>query len=236
MVPYYRRNSETKRDELQWTPRLHTTVCPCVLKGAMPTPEECGLGGREHMTLDTFDPSDLLTTEKGAARWQALQRWVDGLPETAAPAMQWPGAIFWGPNGNGKTTLAAGLAHAALAAGVRPRFLTEASFFDRFTRNYDHENGATGSDASVVASLGLVPLLVIDDMGKGADKGRGGPESASWRADRLEQVIDERKRTGRPTMLTTNVRYADWPQRFGNALASRLGGYLAVHFEGRDRR
>lgn len=232
-VAYYVRDPQTKQDELRWRPRVQIVACACVMRSGLPTPDACGLAGLEELTLATFDESDLVAHGQGSA-YAGVAAWVAGLPKSARQGGDTRGFIFHGRNGTGKTHLAAGIALAALRAGVRPRFLRESQFYARFSAAYQANEG----DEGVVLALSSVALLLVDDVGKGYIRAGGGTpeEEASWRADRLEQVIEARLLAKRPTVLTTNVRLSDWPRRFGNALADRLNVLTPLYFGGESRR
>lgn len=236
-VPVQVRNTETKEWETVMQPYVHVTVCGCQLVTEPPTADKCGLAGMEWARLQDFDPSDLLAQERDqAATWAALVAWAKAMPASLHTSGDVRGYVFHGSNGNGKTHLAAGLAHVALTRGVRVRFVSEARLFREIKATW--ADGAVPTEAQYHDSLEAVPLLVLDDIGKGQVGAAGGrhEEEASWRTDQLEQILDRRLTARRPLLVTTNVPKREWARRFGNATRSRLNLLHDLYFAGPDRR
>lgn len=108
---------------------------------------------------------------------------------------------LFGPPGCGKTTLAAALLNAALAAadkGNAParRRALGAHFVLAFELAEARSQHALGEDeAPLVAEALDSTFLVIDDLGKEPPRKR----------DALVQVIHTRHATGRPTVITTEL-------------------------------
>ena len=69
--------------------------------------------------------------------------------------------------------------------------------------------------------------VVLDDI--------GGEKVSDWTAETLYLVLSEREGNRLPTVVTTNMTLTDlhtWHPR----VASRLGGFARIHFDGPDRR
>jgi hypothetical protein len=60
-------------------------------------------------------------------------------------------------------------------------------------------------------------LLVIDDVGKEYRAASG------WAADMFEHLIRHRFDRGLPTLVTTNLRHADWNAEYNPSMFSFLG-------------
>lgn len=128
--------------------------------------------------------------------------------------------------GTGKTTAAVVALKESLRITGRPgRFWPVVDLLERFKASFD-EDRATETTAQIEAEMRAVPLLVLDDIGK--------QKSTEWAEERVFKLVDERYRSQKPLIVTTNVPR----DRFDDALASRLFGTHSkvVEFTGADRR
>lgn len=121
--------------------------------------------------------------------------------------------IFIGPTGVGKTGLAASLLLKALHNGHRGKFIRAQDLFDDM-----YASLADRSTRRLVSSLARVDLLVIDEMGYLNLR----PEHTNV----FFKLMEERY-LKKPTIITTNLDYAEWHSFLGNkalvdALLSRL--------------
>jgi DNA replication protein DnaC len=121
--------------------------------------------------------------------------------------------VFIGPTGVGKTGLACSLLLKALQNGHRGTFISAQDLFDEM-----YSSLADRSTRKLLNSLSRVDLLVIDEMG--------------YLNLKVEQtniffkLMEERYKL-HPTIITTNLDYAEWHGFLGNkhlveALLSRL--------------
>ena len=121
--------------------------------------------------------------------------------------------VFIGPTGVGKTGIACGLLLKALQNGHRGLFLRAQDLFDEM-----YASLADRSSRKLLDRLSRVDLLVIDEMGYLNLR----PEQTNI----FFKLMEERYRH-RPTIITTNLDYAEWHNFLGNkalveALLSRL--------------
>ena len=121
--------------------------------------------------------------------------------------------VFIGPTGVGKTGLATGLLRKALQNGHRGLFLRAQDLFDEM-----YASLADRSSRKLLNRLARVDVLVIDEMGYLNLR----PEQTNI----FFKLMEERYRR-RPTIITTNLDYAEWANFLGNkalveALLSRL--------------
>ncbi|MEE8410362.1 MAG: IS21-like element helper ATPase IstB [Myxococcota bacterium] len=121
--------------------------------------------------------------------------------------------VFIGPTAVGKTGLASGLLLKAMQDGYRGMFVSAQDLFDEM-----YASLADRSTRRLLNRLARIDVLVIDEMGYLNLK----PEQTNT----FFKLMHERYRH-RPTIITTNLEYAEWHDFFGNvklveALLSRL--------------
>jgi DNA replication protein DnaC len=121
--------------------------------------------------------------------------------------------VFVGPTGVGKTGLASGLLLKALQNGHRGIFVRAQDLFDEM-----YASLADRSSRKLLNRLARVDVLVIDEMGYLNLR----PEQTNI----FFKLMEERYRQ-RPTIITTNLDYAEWTNFLGNkplveALLNRL--------------
>ena len=121
--------------------------------------------------------------------------------------------VFIGPTGVGKTGLACGLLLKALQNGHRGLFVKAQDLFDEM-----YASLADRSSRKLLNHLSRVDVIVIDEMGYLNLK----PEQTNI----FFKLMEERYRR-HPTIITTNLEYAEWDSFLGNkhlvtALLSRL--------------
>ena len=110
--------------------------------------------------------------------------------------------LFIGPPGVGKTMLAVGLGHAAVAAGMRVHYTTAAELVARC-----HRAAIEGRWATTMRFYAGPRLLIIDEVGYLPLPAEG--------ASALFQVISQRYLKG-SVVLTTNLGIASWGKVFGD--------------------
>ncbi len=121
--------------------------------------------------------------------------------------------VFIGPTAVGKTGLASGLLLKAMQNGYRGMFVSAQDLFDEM-----YASLADRSTRRLLNRLTRVDVLLVDEMGYLNLK----PEQTNI----FFKLMHERYRR-RPTIITTNLEYAEWHDFFGNpklveALLSRL--------------
>jgi DNA replication protein DnaC len=136
--------------------------------------------------------------------------------------------VFIGKASMGKTGLASGILLKALENGYRGQFIRAQDLFDEM-----YASLADRSSRKLLNRLVKLDLLLIDELGYINVK----PEQANI----FFKLIEERYRH-RPTIITTNLAYEEWPNFLGNpemvkALLSRLRHFChTVKIEGPELR
>lgn len=121
--------------------------------------------------------------------------------------------VFIGKTGVGKTGLASGLLLKAIENGYRGRFIRAQDLFDEM-----YASLADRSTRSLLNRLARLDVLVIDELSYLNLR----PEQSNI----FFKLVEERYKR-KPTIITTNLTYEEWPNFLGNramteALLSRL--------------
>jgi DNA replication protein DnaC len=132
--------------------------------------------------------------------------------------------VFIGPTGVGKTGLASGILLKALQNGYRCQFIRAQNLFDEM-----YASLADRSSRQLLKRLSRLDVLQIDELGYLNLK----PEQSNI----FFKLMEERYRR-KPTIITTNLGYDEWPNFLGNrnmveALLSRIRHQChTVHIDG----
>ena len=117
------------------------------------------------------------------------ERYVEHFPEMMQTGQ---GLLFWGNVGTGKTFLAGCIANALLEQKI-PVLMTS------FPKILNALGGLYSAERNeYLASLNRYTLLVIDDMGIERD--------TQYTLETVYTVIDERYKSGKPFIITTNIQ------------------------------
>lgn len=142
------------------------------------------LEGMSRFTFEALD-SDVVDLQFAEA-WQAAVAYA------AAPD-GW--LTFVGPNGGGKTHLAAAIAHRAIANSVRGYFVDALDLLDDLRETFNPSSDVSYSE--LFDRVREVPLLVLDGL-----EGRG---DTAWAERKLRQILGRRSNAPLATVITTAV-------------------------------
>jgi DNA replication protein DnaC len=167
-------------------------------------PDSLSLERIREMTFESFEAS--------ASHLPADQRW--SLETAYRSALQFAESpenwlLIFGPNGCGKTHLAAAIANRCRARGERPVFFVVADLLDYLRHLMDREGNTSFLDG--FNQLRNAPLLILDDLGAQSDVG--------WVRDRLFQLINHRYAARLPTVFTVS---SESLERLEERVAARL--------------
>ena len=152
-------------------------------------PDSLGLERIRQMTFETFDTA--VSHLKQEERW-SLENAYRTAMEFAENPEGW--LLIFGPNGCGKTHLAAAIANRCRARGERPVFFFVADLLDYLRHLMNDEAGPSFLEG--FNQLKNAPLLILDDLGAQSD--------VSWVRDRLFQLINHRYAARLPTVFTAS--------------------------------
>lgn len=160
-----------------------------------------------------------------------LEQFDHETKRTVAEFMQRPelsrGLLVVGPVGTGKTQLLAAIGREYLLGKKGIAFHMARELFRRIWNTY--RDGAEETEQKVITDLTTCDFLAIDDLaheGKASEAGIGA----------LHEILSERHGNYLPTAITTNLTLAQIGQRYGAAIASRIGSWQTVVLDGKDRR
>lgn len=183
---------------------------------------KAGIGKRFHGK--TFENYIATSLEQKKALQVAI-RWMSSINERIAYG---DSLIFHGNPGTGKSHLAAAIVQGALCAGKTALYM---SVYDLvFTLRESYKNNAP-SFKEELQLLVYPQVLVIDEVG--AEIGKGKEDVTP-----INAVIDARYQAQRPTIIISNLGYADLTAHIGERMISRLreGKGVVVAFDWSDYR
>jgi DNA replication protein DnaC len=154
---------------------------------AVDLPDSLDLDRIRGMTFETFDTAVPHLSQD--ERWSLENAYRTSMDFAEEPE-GW--LLIFGPNGSGKTHLAAAIANRARARGERPVFFFVADLLDYLRHLMNDETGPGFLEG--FNQLKNAPLLILDDLGAQSDVG--------WVRDRLFQLINHRYAARLPTVFT----------------------------------
>ncbi len=141
---------------------------------------------------------DLETLKPHFAELKEAKREAQDYCARYVPGRTTDGLLFSGPVGTGKTHLLGALLHElTLEHRVGCRFV-EISFLYSEIRN-GFSQGRSSLD--IIAPLSEVPVLAIDELGKG--------KLSPFEQETIDELVSRRYNAGRATLLATNYGVAD---------------------------
>lgn len=137
------------------------------------------------------------------------------------------GLFINGNPGNGKSYAVCCIANYLLSRGVPTICISINALLDRIKATYD--SSGRGDEESVIRSFCKADFLIIDDLGTELKN--------EWGSSRIYRIIDERYRNNLPTVITTNLTFANMNKRYDERVSDRLREMCTrVSCEGRSIR
>ena len=177
-----------------------------------------GLELLSNMTFEKFDARGLgLSPEQR----HSLQEAHRNAREFAAAPVGW--LVLLGPNGCGKTHLAAAIANQRLAQGQPAFFVVVPDLLDHFRSAYSPESKIAYDE--LFETVRSTPLLILDDLGS--------QSSTPWAQEKLYQILNHRYNARLATVITSNLSLEDIEPRLACRMAdpslSIICGITAPH-------
>ncbi len=144
-------------------------------------------------------------SDLGAFRSQTFEKFIPNVSRPVQRAYQIVGEyaedpdgwlLLIGPNGCGKTHLAAAVANSYLDRGSLVLFTTVIDLLDHLRATYVPNSNEVYDQ--LFAKMREAELLVLDDL--------GAQQSSSWANEKLFQLLNYRYNSRFPTIITTNTR------------------------------
>jgi DNA replication protein DnaC len=154
-----------------------------------------GMGERFlRRTFETFEANTPERKAIKAASEAYARNFAQKLPRRGEPLPGRNGFLVTGPNGTGKTHMAAAIANHLLNRGIAAICMAERDLLGRIKRAYSH--GGCCDESAVLELYKSAKLLIIDDMGK--------EKPSEWTLSTLYAIIDGRYERAMPLIATTN--------------------------------
>lgn len=118
------------------------------------------------------------------------------------------GLLIWGVPGNGKSHVAAAIAHAIKAREKTVVFQTVPELLERIRSTFNSKQKST--EKEIMDALLHCDLLILDDIGS--------EKISDWVLDVMFRIVDGRYRQKRPIIYTTNLN----PKELENQLNKRI--------------
>jgi DNA replication protein DnaC len=132
--------------------------------------------------------------------------------------------VVHGPNGNGKTHLAAAIANHLRERGMIVLFLNIPDLLDYLRTAFAPRrewNSDTLSFEERFEAIKNAPILILDDFGAESE--------TQWANEKLYQILNYRTDMALPTVITTNLKLADIEGRLRSRLGNRLLGKVVFN-------
>jgi DNA replication protein DnaC len=144
-----------------------------------------------HLTRFTFETLKPDGRSENPEDQHLFREAVRGATEYAENPSGW--LVFTGPNGSGKTHLAAAIANRCIAQGHPAFFVHVPDLLDHLRASFGPASEVSYSD--LFEQVKGAPLLVLD--------GLANQRSASWAEEKLQQIANHRFNGLLPTVVTT---------------------------------
>jgi DNA replication protein DnaC len=135
----------------------------------------------------------LIRTESNAQVFETFGEYLDDLEQNIAAGMS-IGLI--GSAGTGKTAFLVAFHRTLLNQRFNSMIIPMVEFFERLKRTF-----GTNEGKDVMEACKGVPVLTLDDLGRGAMN--------PWRNERILEILDHRWRHKKPTFFSSNLKSVD---------------------------
>ncbi len=152
------------------------------------------LGPLSRKTFDSLDTDGRSAEPESRSLFQAACREARSFAEQPTGWL-----VFTGPNGSGKTHLAAAIANGCIERGSPIFFVHVPDLLDDLRSTYAPSSEVSYSD--LFDQVNEAPLLILD--------GLGSQSPTSWAQEKLQQIFNRRANAELPTVITTAHAISD---------------------------
>ena len=153
---------------------------------------------------ETIPPHNISQRQMMARNRKVCEEYADTFPNTQTRDM-----LFIGKSGLGKTYLLQSIAYRVSGRGIFPAYMSAYRLFEIFRKAY------LENEYNELNALIAEPLLLIDDLGTE-------PLMNNITVSSFLNLLDERQRAGRHTVINTNLEMTEIRDRYTERVASRL--------------
>ena len=146
------------------------------------------LGHLTRFTFETLDPEGRSPEPSDRALFEDAYRTAQRFAESPE---HW--LVFTGPNGSGKTHLAAAIANRCIERGHSVFFVHVPDLMDHLRSSFSPQSEVSYSD--LFEQVRNTPLLILDGL-----ESHG---ASSWAEEKLQQIVNHRYNALLPTVVTT---------------------------------
>ena len=152
------------------------------------------LGVLSRMTFDSTDPGGRSENEEAGRMFAAAYEAAVAYAEEPAGWL-----IMTGPNGSGKTRLAAAIANHCIEQGRPVFFVHVPDLLDDLRSTYAPHSAISYSD--LFDQVSDAPMLVLDGLGT--------QSPTPWAQEKLQQIFNRRANAQLPTIVTTSMNVSE---------------------------
>jgi DNA replication protein DnaC len=147
---------------------------------------------------------DFTTLRPTFHEFQSATMIAEGHCHAFVPGQTREGLLVSGPVGTGKTHLLASvLRYLCLEKLVAARYVEISFLYSEIRKGF----GEGRSSLDIIAPLAEVPVLAIDELGKG--------KMSPFEQETVDELVSRRYNAGRPTFFATNYRLTEKAERGG---------------------
>ena len=171
----------------------------------------------------TFDTLDLAEWPKGSENAMLLHSALEATRAYAEDPTGW--LVLTGPNGTGKTHLAAAIANRCIEQGRATFFVHVPNLLDDLRSTYAPTSEISYSE--LFEQVNEAPLLIMD--------GLGAQSPTPWAQEKLQQICNHRANSNLPTVVTTSADLAEIDPYITARIANRRTSRVLAVAEAPER-
>ena len=164
------------------------------------------LGVLSRMTFESADPTGKTESDEGKRMFTSA---YEAAVEYAEEPKGW--LILTGPNGSGKTHLAAAIANRCIEQGRPVFFVHVPDLLDDLRSTYAPHSLISYSE--LFDQVNNAPMLILDGLGT--------QSATPWAQEKLQQIFNQRANSQLPTIVTTSMNVSDIDPYISSRMTNR---------------